>query len=125
MAVDRPSATQTRAVVDCKRAKTEGGVKPEGEAGVSEQFRAAGLPGLPSCTRGGLPVGLVPVGASEYTETRSIGVVESSLALLLELDNSDEGLTHVGQSLHGIKTISGGCSDSIDHVVSDSDGGSE
>ena len=52
-------------------------------------------------------------------------MVEGSLALLLELDGSDKGLAHVGQSLHGIKTISGGCSSSIDRVVGDSDGGSE
>ena len=52
-------------------------------------------------------------------------MIESILAALLQSDDSDEGLTHVGQSLHGIETISGCSGNSTDGVVGDGDGGSE
>ena len=63
-------------------------VEAEGETGIGEQSRAAGLPGLPDRARGGLPVGLIPLGAVVHTETGAVGVGESIGIPLLKANHS-------------------------------------
>ena len=75
------------------------GVETEGETGVGEQSRAAGLPGFLDRARRGPPVGLVPLGAVVHTKTGTVGVGESIGIPPLEANHSGEGLTHVRQSL--------------------------